>query len=212
MSSEKPASERLVEAASELCDQALRKAKGAAGRRSPGAGAIAPGLVAVANEGRSGSADLAREVAGIMLRGAGAVGETVVDVVGQLESAVTGKPRAVSKDVPRAEASATPAGLVLPPTGSGAKVSEPFAVMNRDRVAMDDVRLRCHGLDGPGGRSIPEDSIGFEPSTIAVPARGTVRVACTVAVPDATRPGTYTGSIVAPDHPGVQLHVSLTVE
>jgi len=73
------------------------------------------------------------------------------------------------------------------------------------------VTLRCDGLAGPGGRSIPEGSIRFDPGRVTVPARAAERVTCTVTVPEATRAGTYTGTIEAPGHAGVQLRVSLTV-
>ena len=95
MSSENP----VKKAAIKLGEQEFRKAFGAGGGSSAGAGAPAPGLGAVANEGASSAADLARQVAGIMLRAAIGIGEQVVDAAGKLESVVGDQPALARTDV-----------------------------------------------------------------------------------------------------------------
>ena len=213
MSSEKPAADRFIEAAGDLCEQALRGAYGPGGRRGSGTGSVAPGLVAVANESASTTTDLARQMAGIAVRGARTLGAQLVDIAGQLESALLDEPAGAPKTPSGAgEAKRATTDLVLPPTPAGGESSKSFDVVNRGRDAMGEVTLRCHGLAGPGGRSIPAECIQIEPDRVPLPARATTKALFKVKVPKATRRGTYTGSIEAPDHAGVRLQISLTVE
>jgi hypothetical protein len=202
--------ERFMEAATDLGEQALRKVD-AGGRRSGGARG-APGLGAVANEGASGAADLAREVAGIMLGGAIGIGEQLVDVAGRLESVVVDQPRDKARHEPHAYdmAAPEPVALRLPSVSPGRATSKRFDARNESLATIDAMTLRCDGLFGAGGRHIPGTSIRFTPIKVDLAPRGTAGVECTVEVPASAKRGTYTGLIEAGET-RAQLLVSLTI-
>jgi hypothetical protein len=208
MSSENP----VKKAAIKLGEQEFRKAFGAGGGSSAGAGAPAPGLGAVANEGASSAADLARQVAGIMLRAAIGIGEQVVDAAGKLESVVGDQPAAGSTYEPRADDTTPrePVALMLPPVSPGGATSKRFDVRNASLATIDAMTVRCDGLFARGGSRIPGTRIRFTPPTVDVAPHGTAEVECTVDVPAAATRGTYTG-LIETDRTGVQLLVSLTV-
>jgi hypothetical protein len=215
MSSEIPPTKRLIDAATDLGEQALRKVGGGGDRSRGGRGRAptgqAPGTVA--GEGAAGAADLARDAAGLALRAAVMFGERALDFAGQLESKVGDAPAAGARREPYADRAAAsgPLALMLGSTSPGGTVSKSFDVRNDSFDRIDGMRLRCDGLFGAGGRHISATSIRFSDDNVAVAPSGTARVECTVDVPAGATRGTYTGLIEAADRPGVQLLVSLTV-
>src|SRR4051812_16914183 len=170
MSSENPSSKDVKAAATDLGRDEFRKAYGAAGRGTTRAADRAPGLTDVASEGASGAADLAREVAAIVLRAAIGIGEQVVKAAGQLESAVGDEPGGGSEYEPHTDAAAPcePAVLRLGSVSPGGSASKSFDVRNDSLDTMDAMRLRCDGLFAHAGARIPGKSIRFAPPTVDV--------------------------------------------
>lgn len=211
MSSEKPASTPITEAATALGEEELRRAYADAGRTSA-AGGSAPGVSDVASEGVSSAADLARQVAGIVLRAAVGIGEQVVQAAGQLESAVGDGPAGTPKYEPHTDAAASrePVVLRLASVSPGAPAAKRFVVRNDSLDTIDAMPLRCDGLFALAGRRIPGESVRFTPPTVDVAPRGTAQVECTVNVPATAKRGSYTG-LIETGRAGVQLLVSLTV-
>src|SRR6185295_5486750 len=151
----------------------------------------------VASEGASSAADLAREVAGIVLSAAVGLGELVVKAAGQLESAVADEPDGGSgyeshtDDAARCEPPVLRLGSVSP----GDTASKRFDVRNDSLDTMDAMRLQCDGLFAHAGARIPGKSIRFAPPTVDVAPNASAPVECTVKVPAAAKRGSYTGLI-----------------
>jgi hypothetical protein len=211
MSSEKPQSTPITPAAARLGEDELRR-QYADVARSPAAGGSAPGVSDVAGEGVSTAADLARQVAGIVLRAAAGVGEQVVQAAGQLESVVGDAPARTSKYEPHAGATASgeAAVLRLGSVSPGATASKRFVVRNDSLDTIDAMSLRCDGLFALAGRRIPGESVRFMPPTVDVAPRATAQVECTVTVPATAKRGSYTG-LIETGRTGVQLLVSLMI-
>jgi hypothetical protein len=212
MPSEDLSLRRFMESVVEVGEQNLRRVQG---RGRTGTGGSAPGLGTVANEGVSTATDIARQVAGVALRTAVVFGQQVLEAAGQLEEIVGEPAREPSLSPLRIGGTAAPGptALMLPPTRAGGTTSGSLDVTNRSENAFDPKSLRCDDLFGTGSRRVRDVAVTFEQvDGNVIPPRGTARVRCTVHVPAGAEPGKYTGLIEAPDHPGVQLLVSLTVE
>ncbi len=211
MSSENPPSDPITPAATTLGEEEFRRAFGAAGRSAP-AGGTAPGVSDVAGEGVSTAADLARQVAGIVLRAATGIGEQVVQAARQLESVVVDEPAGGSAYEPPTDATARcePAVLRLQSVSPGGTASKRFVVRNDSLDTIDAMFLRCDGLFALAGRRILGESVRFTPPTVDVAPRGTAQVECTVNVPATAKRGSYTG-LIETGRTGVELLVSLTV-
>jgi hypothetical protein len=212
MSSEKPSSKDVKAAATDLGRDEFRKAYGAAAGRGPArARGRAPGLTDVASEGASGAADLAREVAGIVLRAAVGIGEQVVKAAGQLESVVVDEPGGLTYEPRTGDAApCEPPVLRLPAVSPGDTASKTFDVRNDSLDTMDAMRLQCDGLFAHAGARIPGKSIRFTPPTVDVAPKGSAPVECTVKVPAGAKRGSYTG-LIETGRTGVDLLVALTV-
>jgi hypothetical protein len=211
MSSENPPPTPFAEAAASLGEEELRRAYDAAGR-TPAAGGSAPGVSDVASEGASTAADAARKVAGGVLRAAVGFGELVVDLAGQLESALADAPAGASTNEPHTDATAPRGAVVLrlPSVSPGETASKPFVVRNDSLDTIDAMLLRCDGLFALAGRRIPGESVRFAPPTVEVAPKGTAQVECAVKVPATAKRGSYTG-LIETGRTGVELLVSLTV-
>jgi hypothetical protein len=200
LSSDQPPDKGIVETAADLGDQAYRQAYERVS----------------ASERASGAADLAKDIASLMLRTAITIAEDFVEAAGELESVVAGSPRdgaTVEPHEPDDSAVTVPApvALALPDVSPGDAASLPFDVRNDSLETVDGMRLRCAGLFGAGGIRISGPQIKFAPVTVDVAPHGTASVTCTVNVPASAKRGHYIGLIEATGLAGVQLLVTLDV-
>lgn len=200
MSSSEPPKKGIVETATDLGDQVYRQAYERVS----------------ANERASGAADLAKDVASLMLRTAITIAEDFVQAAEELESVVTARPRDAETGEPHgpnegaAEAPA-PVALALPAVSPGNSTSMSFDVRNASLETVDGMRPRCAGLFGAGGVRISGTHIKFDPVTVDVAPQGAARATCAVSVPAGAKRGHYAGLIEATGLAGVQLLVTLDV-
>ena len=204
MSSENPPASPFAKTATSLGEEELRRAYDAP---APGtvAGGSKPGVTDVANEGVSAAADVARQVAGIVLR-------AVAQAAGQLESLVGDEAAGAPAHEPHTDTRAPgePVVLRLSSVSPGGSASKRFDVRNDSLATIDAMPLRCDGLFALAGRRIAGESVRFTPPTVDVAPRGTAQVECVVNVPATAKRGSYTG-LIETGRTGVQLLVSLTV-
>jgi hypothetical protein len=166
--------------------------------------------------------DLVREVAGVLLGTAASVGEELVGMASDLEPVVGNETRqrrrsggSASGDrgdrtAPAGDATEMPV-LVLPDAAPGNTSSGAFLAYNNGRDDVDVMGLQCAGLIASGGKSVAQKHVKLSPATIALPARRTVSVTCTVELPGSAKQGSYVGLIESPDLPDVRLLVTLDV-
>ena len=218
MSSKERPQKGLIEAATELGDQVYRQVyERFSGRAGADTADRAAGVVDAANERASGAVDLARDIAGLILRTAITIAEDVVEAAGQLESVVAGQPVGSPIVEPHESddavvTTAAPVALGLPDVSPGRTTSIPFDVRNDSLETIDAMRLRCGGLFGPGDVRIAGHYIKFAPVTVDVASHSVAKVTCTVDVPADAKRGHYAGLIEATGLTGVQLLVSLDVK
>lgn len=94
------------------------------------------------------------------------------------------------------------------PGGSGATE---LWLHNMADAAVDGVVLRLTRCTAHDGTELEETGAGFDPPKLDLAAGASERVVLTVAVPDAARPGTYLGHVLASGLPDAALTVRVVV-
>jgi hypothetical protein len=224
MPSEKSTQQRLIETAAELGDQVYRQAyERIGGRAGASPGSAGGRSTDQPRDPVSGSVDLAKDIAGLVLHTAATVAQDVADAAASLDSLVAEhRHGSAAAEAPGASAAgpgagdpavavSTPVALALPAVSPGASTSMPFDVRNDSLETVDAVRLRCRGLFGPGDVRISGRNVKFAPVTVSVAPKSTVSVTCNVKAPEDAKRGHYAGLIEATNLAGVQLLASLDV-
>jgi hypothetical protein len=201
-----------------LAETVVRKAErqhfsGRAGRRTG-----TSRVVDVGGQMTAETIDLVREVAGLLLGTAASVGEELVGMASDLEPVVGNQTRrrragasASGDQASLAHDGAELAVLALSDAAPGNKASGDFVARNDGRDTIDVMGLRCAGLFASGGARIEQKHVKLSPDTVALPARSTVTVTCTVEVPSKAASGSYVGLVDSPDWTNVRLLVTLNV-
>jgi hypothetical protein len=74
-----------------------------------------------------------------------------------------------------------------------------------------DTVLRCSDLLAHDGAVIASTAVAFTPAVVPLPARSSRGVAIRVETGDDVKPGSYRGTILLSDHPGVWLPIAVVV-
>lgn len=101
--------------------------------------------------------------------------------------------------------------LDMNPGSPGSSVTGRMEVINSTRDFLDSISPKCDVLVGTGGRSIPGHSVTFVPRIADVKPHTNQQFTVTIAIPDSTKRGTYSGLITVVGHPAVRLLVHLDV-
>ena len=228
---ERPLHQVVLQHATDLGNQAYHAVAdtiGGAGRRIGGVTKATPAGASDAKT-RGGAAttragddwapglfDLANEIAGLLVRTASEIAESVVKAAGTMGTVVAHHPVTSPmleplRTVGQAATAPAATSLPLPDATPGTTTAASLVVRNDSRDTLDALRLRCGGLFGPGDLRIGGQHVRFSPVTVDIGSETTADVTCTVDVPSDTRRAHYVGLVEAVGVPGVQLLVVLDV-
>jgi hypothetical protein len=104
---------------------------------------------------------------------------------------------------------------ILMPThaiAAGKKAEISMSLENSLTVATEELNFYSTDLVSNSGKRLPSNSIRFTPQSLKIGPRLTEQITITIAIPEETKPGTYSGLVLASNMPQLRSEIVVTVE